>query len=258
MAHIKTCGSVSIGRPNPQEDFTHEPAVISLAGEYYLFGGPKRSYGRVHEDASNPTTIDFDHEYGGRSSEYLILGPNKRFFRCSRSWTGRIAARNTGDFEDYEEIADLFHIHDVERPQFLYLGPNKTFYTRVVDGTEKWNLSPEIICNGLQVTPQATVSGVKSLWLGVGDAWVAQYGDDRFRFDLKGQYVSLEATLRRKQEDEVVIAALALNVTDGNSYACVFEDGSVIYEAGPAAFDGKEFERWCENNFDFPQKVNSY
>ncbi|GKU02808.1 hypothetical protein FLAG1_05900 [Fusarium langsethiae] len=258
MAHNIACNSMVIGRPNRQEDFRHEPPVLSLAGEHYFFSGPIRSYGRVHENASKATNIDFDHEYGGKSSEYLILGPNKRFFRCTRSWTGRIAARNTGDFEDYEEIGDFFHEHDVERPSFLYLGPNKTFYARLADGTEKWRLSPEIIRNGLQITPQATVSGVESLWLGVGGAWVAQYRDDRFRFDLRGQYASLETTLRKKQEEEVSIAALAFNITDGSSYACVFQDGSIMYETGPAAFDGTEFERWCEKNFDFSQKVYYY
>ncbi|RGP80201.1 hypothetical protein FLONG3_1735 [Fusarium longipes] len=258
MAHNAACGSMAFGRPNRQEDFRNEPPVVSLAGEHYFFSGPIRSYGRVHEMASKAMSIDFDHEYGGKSSEYLVLGPDKRFFRCTRSWTGRIAARkikDTSDFENYEEICDFFTEHDVERPPFLYLGPNKTFYTRVEDGTEKWNLSPEVIRNGLQITPHAAVSGVESLWLGVGGSWVAQYRDSRFRFDLKGQYASLEATLRRKQDEEVSIAACALNVTDGNSYACVFEDGSVVYEAGSAAFDGNEFERWCEENFKFTQRV---
>ncbi|RBR13962.1 uncharacterized protein FIESC28_07928 [Fusarium coffeatum] len=255
MAHNTACSSVAIGRPDRQEDFRHELPTVSIAGEYYFFSGPIRSYGYVHEMASKAANMDFYHEYGGKSSEYIILGPNKRFFRCTRSWTGRIAARNSSDFEDYEEVCDLFTEHDVERPPFLYFGPNKTFYTRVEDGTEKWNLSPEVIRNGLQITSHATRSAVESLWLGVGNSWVAQYRDSRFRFDLKGQYPSLQDTLRKKQDEEVCIAALALNVADGNSYACVFNDGTMVYENGPAAFDGKEFERWCEQNFNFTQRV---
>jgi hypothetical protein len=96
---------------------------------------------------------------------------------------------------------------------------------------------------------------VESLWLGVEGAWVAQYRDSRFRFDLKGQYKRLEKTMRKKQDEEVSINALALNVTDGRSYACVFNDGCVVYEAGMARFDGKEFEYWCEQNFRFTQRL---
>lgn len=163
--------------------------------------------------------------------------------------------KDTSDLEDYEEICDLFTEHDVERPPFLYLGPNKTFYARVADGTEKWHLSPEVIRNGLQITAHATASGVESLWLGVCNSWVAQYRDSRFRFDLKGHYANLRHVLQKKQDEEVSIAALALNVTHGDSYACVFDDGTVVYENGPAAFDGQRFEHWCEENFRFPQRV---
>ncbi|PNP83552.1 hypothetical protein FNYG_03115 [Fusarium nygamai] len=194
-----------IGRPTQREDFSHETATVSLAGESYFFSGPVRSYG--------------------------------------------------SELEDYGEIADLYTEHDVERPSFLYLGPNKTFYTRVDDGTEKWELSHEIIRRGLQVTSDAVRSAVDSLWLGVGDAWVAQYRDSRFRFDLRGQYANLEPALRQKQDQEVSINALALNVADGKSYVCVFNDGDVVYEAGSARFDGKELEAWCEQNFRFTQRL---
>ncbi|KAH7473549.1 hypothetical protein FOMA001_g12241 [Fusarium oxysporum f. sp. matthiolae] len=198
----------SIGRPTQREDFSHETATVSLAGESYFFSGPARSYGTD----------------------------------CS-------------ELEDYGEISDLYTEHDVERPSFLYLGPNKTFYTRVDDGTEKWELPHEIVRQALQVTSDAVRSAVDSLWLGVGDAWVAQYRDSRFRFDLKGQYANLGPILRQKQDQEVSINALALNVADGKSYVCVFNDGDVVYKAGSARFDGKELEAWCEQNFRFTQRL---
>ncbi|KAF5267281.1 hypothetical protein FOXYS1_1850 [Fusarium oxysporum] len=198
----------SIGRPTQREDFSHETATVSLAGESYFFSGPARSYGTD----------------------------------CS-------------ELEDYGEISDLYTEHDVERPSFLYLGPNKTFYTRVDDGTEKWELPHEIVRQALQVTSDAVRSAVDSLWLGVGDAWVAQYRDSRFRFDLKGQYANLGPILRQKQDQEVSINALALNVADGKSYVCVFNDGDVVYKAGSARFGGKELEAWCEQNFRFTQRL---
>lgn len=34
-----------IGRPTQREDFSHETATVSLAGESYFFSGPARSYG---------------------------------------------------------------------------------------------------------------------------------------------------------------------------------------------------------------------
>ncbi|CAJ0550641.1 Ff.00g105710.m01.CDS01 [Fusarium sp. VM40] len=252
---VLSCPETTVGRPNGAEDFSHEPPTVSLAGSYYFFSGPKRSYGVVHKEISSTTKLDFDHTHGDRNSEYIILGPSLRFFRCSRNWKGYVAAQNNSDFEDYEDVTDLFTENDVERPPFLYLGPNKTFYTRVADGTEKWKLSNEITCNGLQVTSNAVRSAVESLWLGVEGAWVAQYRDTRFRFDLKGQYKSLEKVMRKKKDEEVSINALALNVTDGRSYACVFNDGTVVYEAGRARFDGKEFEYWCEQNFRFTQRL---
>ncbi|KAF4341089.1 hypothetical protein FBEOM_4959 [Fusarium beomiforme] len=233
-----SCASTSIGRPTQQHDFSHEPATVSLAGKNYFFSGPARSYGN-----------------GIWKTAYVILGPDPHFFRCNRYSQGRIAAQSNSDLGDYGDVADIYGEHDVERPPFLYLGPNKTFYTRVDDGTEKWELPSEIVRDGLQVTSDAVRSAVDSLWLGVGGAWVAQYRDCRFRFNLKGQYTSLGPVLRQKQDQEVSINALALNVTNGNSYACVFNDGDVVYETGPANFDGKEFEAWCEQNFRFTQRV---
>jgi hypothetical protein len=197
------------------------------------------------------TFASFDAVVTGKATSLLrvILLPNL-FDHCTND-----KLKGNSDFEDYEDVTDLFTEHDVERPPFLYLGPNKTFYTRVADGTEKWKLSNEITCNGLQVTSNAVRSAAESLWLGVEGAWVAQYRDTRFRFDLKGQYKGLEKVMRKKQDEEVSINALALNVTDGRSYACVFNDGTVVYEAGRARFDGKEFEYWCEQNFRFTQRL---
>jgi hypothetical protein len=61
--------------------------------------------------------------------------------------------------------------------------------------------------------------------------------------------------LRQKQDQEVSINALALNMADGKSYVCVFNDGDVVYKAGSARFDGKELEAWCEQNFRFTQRL---
>ncbi|KAH7241060.1 uncharacterized protein BKA55DRAFT_518438 [Fusarium redolens] len=258
MSESHSCISTSIGRPTQREDFSHETATVSLAGGSYFFSGPTRSYGQVHKGMVDQPKLDFDHRKGLFKTSYIILGPDPHFFRCNRYAQGRIAAQSKAgcsDLEDYGEIADLYGEHDVERPAFLYLGPNKTFYTRVDDGTEKWELPPEIVSQGLQVTSDAVRSAVDSLWLGVGDAWVAQYRDSRFRFDLKGQYTTLEPVLRQKQDQEVSINALALNVADGKSCVCVFNDGDVVYETGSAKFDGKEFEAWCEQNFRFTQRL---
>ncbi|CVL09719.1 uncharacterized protein FPRO_13230 [Fusarium proliferatum ET1] len=256
MSSSYSIPGTSIGRPTQREDFSHETATVSLAGESYFFSGPARSYGRVHRGMGGQPKLDFDHRKGLDKTTYIILGPDPHFFQCRRYTEGNIAAKSKcSELEDYGEIADLYTEHDVERPSFLYLGPNKTFYTRVDDGTEKWELPHDVVRQGLQVTSDAVRSAVNSLWLGVGDAWVAQYRDSRFRFDLKGQYSNLEPVLRQKQYQEVSINALGLNVADGKSYVCVFNDGDVVYEAGSARFDGKELEAWCEQNFRFTQRL---
>ncbi|KAG4278475.1 hypothetical protein FPRO04_06530 [Fusarium proliferatum] len=212
MSSSYSIPGTSIGRPTQREDFSHETATVSLAGESYFFSGPARSYGRVHRGMGGQPKLDFDHRKGLDKTAYIILA-------------------DSSELEDYGEIADLYTEHDVERPSFLYLGPNKTFYTRVDDGTEKWELPHDVVRQGLQ------------------------YRDSRFRFDLKGQYSNLEPVLRQKQYQEVSINALGLNVADGKSYVCVFNDGDVVYEAGSARFDGKELEAWCEQNFRFTQRL---
>ncbi|KAF4454692.1 hypothetical protein F53441_2770 [Fusarium austroafricanum] len=238
-----SCPSTVIGRPTQQEDFSHEPPAITLSGDDYFFSGPVRSYGRIQGrlPKSLGPKLDFDHTHGEIKDEYIILGPGHDYFRCSRPWQGNIAAISSSNLEHYGEVTEFYGENDVERPPFLYLGPGETFYTRVDDGTEKWELSPEIVRNGLQVTSNAVRSAVESLWLGVGGAWVAQYRDSRFRYDLKGQYRGLERALHEKQDQEVSINALALNVTDSNSYAGVFNDGHIVFGNMPYGFDGKDF-----------------
>ncbi|KAF4464025.1 hypothetical protein FALBO_9131 [Fusarium albosuccineum] len=232
------------------EDFSHETPTMSLCGRNFFFSGTYRSYGHVPPCIESHGWPDYDHVNGETRTDYIVLGPNDRFFRCRRFHKGDLAAQNTSDLEDYEEVTDLFDEHDVERPAFFCLGPNGSFYARAENGAEKWNLSAEIVSNALQVTPTATQSGIQSLWLGVRGSWVAQYRDGTFNFDLKGQYAGLERVLRQALEEEVRIHGLALNVLDGTSYACVLADGLVQYEAGQAGFNGQEFEKWCEENYD--------
>lgn len=153
--------------------------------------------------------------------------------------------------EGYEQVTDFCDDHQVERPAFLCFGPHGTFYIRSEDGAEKWSLPADTVRDALQVTPGAAQSGAQSLWLGAGGSWVAQYRDGSFRFDLRGGYAALERALRQAQEEEegVRVSGLALNPLDPCSYACVFSDGLVEYEAGTAGFDGGEFEKWCEDAF---------
>ncbi|KAJ4323096.1 hypothetical protein N0V84_004496 [Fusarium piperis] len=235
------------------EDYSHEPPNLSLCGDSYFFSGRFRSYGRVPKALEENNEMNFDHVRGESTAEYIVLGPNERYFRCRRIREGEVAAMNSSDLEDYEQVTDFCDDHQVERPAFLCFGPYGTFYIRSEDGAEKWSLPADTVRDALQVTPGAAQSGASSLWLGAGDSWVVQYRDGSFRFDLRGRYAALERALRQAQEEGVRISGLALNPLDAYSYACVFSDGLVEYEAGQAGFDGKEFEKWCEDNFELKE-----
>ncbi|WAO90648.1 Hypothetical protein NCS54_00808400 [Fusarium falciforme] len=239
--------------PPSEEDYSHEPSNLSLCGDSYFFSGRFRSYGRVPKAVEENNELDFDHVNGAYTTEYIVLGPNERYFRCRRICEGEVAAMNSSDLEGYEEVTDFCDGHQVERPAFLCFGPNGTFYIRTVNDEEKWNLPTDTVRDALQVTPGAAQSGAQSLWLGAGGSWVVQYRDGSFRFDLRGRYAALERALRQAQEDGVRISGLALNPLDADSYACVFSDGVVEYEAGQAGFAGKEFEKWCEENFELKE-----
>ncbi|RSL77619.1 hypothetical protein CEP51_008913 [Fusarium floridanum] len=243
------CSTTRIAPPG-EEDYSHESSNISLCGDSYFFSGRFRSYGRVPKAIEENNELDFDHVHGEFTTEYIVLGPNERYFRCRRIREGDVAAMNTSDLEDYEEVTDFCDDHQIERPASLSFGPNGTFYIRSINDEEKWNLPSHIVHDALQVTPTATQSGAQSLWLGAGGSWVIQYRNGSFNFNLQGRYAALERALRQAQEDGVRISGLALNPLDENSFACVFSDGLVEYEAGIAAFDGKEFEMWCEENFE--------
>ncbi|KAJ4140758.1 hypothetical protein NW765_016253 [Fusarium oxysporum] len=86
----------SIGRPTQREDFSHETATVSLAGESYFFSGPARSYGRVHRGMANQPKLDFDHRTGSGKTAYIILGPDPHFFQCLRYTRGVLPQEASG------------------------------------------------------------------------------------------------------------------------------------------------------------------
>ncbi|RSL93747.1 hypothetical protein CEP52_013052 [Fusarium oligoseptatum] len=130
------CSTTRIAPPG-EEDYSHEPSNISLCGDSYFFSGRFRSYGRVPKAIEENNELDFDHVHGEFTTEYIVLGPNERYFRCRRIREGDVAAMNTSDLEDYEEVTDFCDDHQIERPSSLSFGPNGTFYIRSINDEEK-------------------------------------------------------------------------------------------------------------------------
>ncbi|KAM5354192.1 hypothetical protein ACJ41O_000842 [Fusarium nematophilum] len=227
------------------EDYSHEAPTLSLCGNSYFFSGPVRSYGRVPNTIGGNNRLDFNHKNGSSITEYVVLGPKEHYFRC-----------NNSNLEDYPDLTSFLADRDVERPLFLSLGPSGFYYIRSEDGSSASRFPlGRLIQAWREKAFGENIPPIQRLWFGAGGTWVVEYTSRVFDFDLKGMYGDLENELRSARELGTQIAALTMNLTDGKSYACVFEDGDVAYEVGePAVFDGGEFERWCEENFEFKKE----
>ncbi|KAF4973033.1 hypothetical protein FZEAL_9437 [Fusarium zealandicum] len=246
------CATTRIGAMSSAETFPDETPTLSLCGQDFFFTGHVTSYGRVPHVYLDHDIVRFDHMNENNLTEYLVLGPKGHYFRLTRSREGDEAANtDTSNLEDYCGIVEFLDEHDVERPAFLYLGPDNTYYVRTDDGSEKWVLSEDIVRDALQVTPTANQSGAQSLWLGTGGSWVVQYRNGSFNFDLKGRYVALERTLELARDDELRISALALDLLGDKSFAIVYDNGVVEHETGSLRdFDPTGFEVWVEEQWD--------
>jgi hypothetical protein len=50
------------------------------------------SLSRVPKAVEENNELDFDHVNGAYTTEYIVLGPNERYFRCRRIREGEVAA----------------------------------------------------------------------------------------------------------------------------------------------------------------------
>ncbi|KAF7547861.1 hypothetical protein G7Z17_g7435 [Cylindrodendrum hubeiense] len=225
-----------------EDEYPNEGATLSLCGDSFFYSGTAMSCGRVQDTIGIPHEQEYDHRAGGDITNYVILGPRNHYFRCTRPRGGNVAAINNSDLEDYEDLVVFLDEHDVERPDILSLGVNGHYFIRAENGEEKWDL-PADVSKKLFAKP-TSISPVASVWLGCGDAFVAQRKDGTKVVELNGQYPGLEATLEKGS-----VVSMAMNLQDGVGYAVLWANGTAQCEVGMLRMDsGKALVRWCAAN----------
>lgn len=63
------------------------PAIYYVSGVFLTC-----SLSRVPKAVEENNELDFDHVHGAYTTEYIVLGPNERYFRCRRIREGEVAA----------------------------------------------------------------------------------------------------------------------------------------------------------------------
>ncbi|KAK7431348.1 hypothetical protein QQZ08_002119 [Neonectria magnoliae] len=229
-----------------RDDFSHEKPTLNLVGDTFFYSGPDMSCGQVKDTIGLPRDHEFNHHTDPEGTVYVVLGVRNHYFRCTRFTEGDVAAVNASDIEDFDDMAIFLDEHDVERPEFLSMGVDGSFYIRAETGAEKWDLRQDV--REALFGRAATGSQVQSIWLGSKDAFVAQRADGTKVVELRGQYPDLQRALDRGGSGKIV--ALAMNLCDGVRFAVLWEDGSAMCEAGMMDMaSGKAFERWCSANW---------
>ncbi|KAH6989347.1 hypothetical protein BKA56DRAFT_668497 [Ilyonectria sp. MPI-CAGE-AT-0026] len=224
-----------------EDEYPNEGATLSLCGDSFFYSGPAMSCGRVQDTIGLPHEQEYDHRTGADITNYVVLGPRNHYFRCTRPREGNVAAINNSDLEDYEDLVVFLDEHDVERPEILSLGVNGHYFIRAENGEEKWDLPAQVTQK--LFTPTAA-SPIANVWLGCGDAFVAQRQDGTKVVELHGQYPGLKETL-----ENGCVVAMAMNLQDGLGYAVLWANGTAQCEGGMLRMDcGKALERWCAAN----------
>ncbi|KAJ5678493.1 uncharacterized protein N7477_004126 [Penicillium maclennaniae] len=134
-------------------------------------------------------------------------------------------------------------------PRYVSLGVNGHYYLRT-NRRHAWDLPEELMSQ-----PWYSENKVKAVWLGMKDAWVAQLKNGERRYNLQGQYSGnsgkLEENIERgfgRKRPGQRIKAMALNLTNPDSFACVWGNGGIIYNDA-SEFDGFIFEEFATKNF---------
>ncbi|KAK3393392.1 hypothetical protein B0H63DRAFT_458124 [Podospora didyma] len=157
---------------------------------------------------------------------------------------------------DYPGLADFLKKHKKSGgktesgcPRYVSLGINGHYFLNTKSRTI-WDLPKDLI-----EQPWWSSNRAKAVWLGMEDTWVAQLVNGEKFHHLKGLYCSNSGKLEEKintgfgrKRPGQRIKAMALNLTNPESFAAVWGDGGIVYNAG-GRFDGFVFEEFATKNF---------
>ncbi|KAF6521988.1 hypothetical protein HZS61_013516 [Fusarium oxysporum f. sp. conglutinans] len=191
---------------------------VSLVGNNYFLCGP---YGRNLSGASDREFAKaFQHPPGvhhafvaiGEDDCYFTKYYNERTERFTWSWS----------LSSYGGLDRALDSLDGDTPEFVSLGSDGYYFMRTRSGRIFWNLpdaADEFVENA-----DPDNNGVKYVWLGTEGSYVAQKESGHSQWNLRGNYGSLEQSIRTMPR----IRTLGLNLENDRSYFVVFDDGSVI------------------------------
>ncbi|KAI5457148.1 hypothetical protein BGZ63DRAFT_84007 [Mariannaea sp. PMI_226] len=230
-----------------------ENPTLSLCGNAYFFSGPKLCCGfRLPNQTGVTGKAPFDLDEDKYASVYVVLGPKNQFFRCIRPFVGDVASCNDSELQDYNDLTLFLDDQNVARPRFLSLGCNGHFYIRAETGVEKWDV-PGPVTEQLLKRYTSGDASIEGLWLGNGDAFVAQRWDGTKVIDLRGQYPGLQRALERRGRDpsdeDADVVSVAMDLDGSTRYAVLWRDGLAECDEGMMGMEsGREFKRWCDTN----------
>ncbi|KAL9569751.1 hypothetical protein ACKAV7_005814 [Fusarium commune] len=191
---------------------------VSLVGNNYFLCGP---YGRNLSGASDREFAKaFQHPPGvhhafvaiGEDDCYFTKYYNERTERFTWSWS----------LSSYGGLDRALDSLDGDTPEFVSLGSDGYYFMRTRSGRIFWNLpdaADEFVENA-----DPDDNGVKYVWLGTEGSYVAQKESGHSQWNLRGNYGSLEQSIRTMPR----IRTLGLNLENDRSYFVVFDDGSVM------------------------------
>lgn len=130
-------------------------------------------------------------------------------------------------------------------PVCVALGENGHYFFHSEDGASAWCLPQEIEDH---IEPGNGNNPVEHLFLGKDDAYCAELSNGATRWNLRGNYGSLDMEISHLTSKMV---CLGMNLQDDRSYFMLTRDGGVRYNAGRAqlvdrGLTPQKFNTWIE------------
>ena len=130
-------------------------------------------------------------------------------------------------------------------PVCVAVGENGHYFFRSENGASAWCLPQDVEDH---IEPDNDDNPVEHLYLGKDDAYYAQLSDGSNRWDLRGNYGSLDSEVSHLTSK---VMCLGMNLQDDRSYFMLTRDGNVQYNAGRAQLAGRgltpqKFKAWVD------------
>lgn len=130
-------------------------------------------------------------------------------------------------------------------PVCVALGENGHYFFHSEDGASAWCLPQEIEDH---IEPDNDKNPVEHLFLGKDDAYYAELSNGATRWNLRGNYGSLDTEVSHLTSKMV---CLGMNLQDDRCYFMLTRDGNVRYNAGRAqlvdrGLTPQKFNTWVE------------